>query len=489
MYPIIRFCKTFFFALLITFFSAASALAISLSGTTDIHDPSTIVKDGNTYWTFGTGGGASNFPINALYSTDLINWKRGPSPIPANTYPSWISNKVPGFDGNFWAPDVIEMNGKFYLYYSAFSSTSGMRSAIGVMVSSSLNNPSWQDLGMVVSTADEGTLSGQPVNTIDAGLYRDAQNNVWMVYGSHYAGIFVRQINPSTGKLMNSTRYPVVGNIYAWHEYEAAQVKYINGYYYMFVNLGECCLGNQSNYYIVTGRSSSPTGPFLDKNGKSLWNYGGSAILISDGNYIGPGHFGYFYNNGQHLASIHYYDGTTSTGWPARLDLLQMTFSGGWPVLSRNFSVKSDSNARVNGTYRITPAHSGKSLDVENCGVAAGTNLRQWSWINNNCQKFIITRVDDVWHRISPVSASGLAFDVDSYSTADGANLMLWNNTNTHNQMFRFQSAGSGRYRIINRNSEKCLDVAGNSTADGANVNQWQCLANATNQMFSLQAQ
>ncbi len=131
-----------------------------------------------------------------------------------------------------------------------------------------------------------------------------------------------------------------------------------------------------------------------------------------------------------------------STGWPARLDLLQMTFSGGWPVLSRNFSVKSDSNARVNGTYRITPAHSGKSLDVENCGVSAGTNLRQWSWINNNCQKFIITRVDDVWHRISPVSASGLAFDVDSYSTADGAN-----------------------------------------------VNQWQCLANATNQMFSLQAQ
>ncbi len=465
------------------------ASAITLSGTTDIHDPSTIVKDGNTYWTFGTGGGANNFPINALYSTDLVNWKRGPSPIPANTYPAWINNKVPGFDGNFWAPDVIEMNGKFYLYYSAFSATSGMRSAIGVMVTNSLNNPNWQDLGMVVSTVDEGNLNGQPVNAIDAGLYRDAQNNVWMVYGSHYAGIFVRQINPNTGLLMNTTRYPVVGNNYAWHEFEAAQVKYINGYYYMFVNLGECCQGNQSDYYIVTGRSASPTGPFLDKNGKNLWNYGGSTVLISDGNYIGSGHFGYFYNNGQHLASIHYYDGTTSTGWPARLDLLQMTFSNGWPVFNRNFPVKTDNNARITGTYRITPVHSGKSLDVENCGVANGTNLRQWSWLNNNCQKFIVTRIDDVWHRISPVNAADKAFDVDSFSVANGANLMLWGFAGSHNQQFRFQAAGSGRYRIVNRNSEKCLDIAAAATGDGANLYQWQCTANSTNQMFSLQAQ
>jgi hypothetical protein len=115
--------------------------------------------------------------------------------------------------------------------------------------------------------------------------------------------------------------------------------------------------------------------------------------------------------------------------------------------------------------------------------------MRQWSWINNSCQKFIVTRVDDVWHRISPANASDKAFDVNSFSTADGANLMLWTYAGGHNQQFRFQSAGSGRYRIINRNSEKCLDIAGASTADGANLYQWQCVANSTNQMFTLQAQ
>jgi len=488
-------------AVVASFFCSLQTTAITLNGTTDIHDPSTILKDGDTYWTFGTGGGAATLPINALYSKDLINWQRGSSPIRPNTRPSWISSKVPGFDGNFWAPDLIQMNGKYYLYYSAFSSTSGMRSAIGVMVTNSLNNPNWTDLGMVVSTVDEGTLGGQPVNAIDAGLYRDAQNNVWMVYGSHYAGIFVRQINPSTGKLLNSTRYPVVGDSYRWHEFEAAQVQYINGYYYMFVNLGECCQGSNSDYYIVTGRSTSPTGPFLDKNGVNLWNYGGSNVLMSDGRYIGPGHFGYLNNNGQNLASIHYYDGNTSTGWPARLDLLQMTFSNGWPVFNRNFSLSTggsssssssgsgNTNATINGTYRITPVHSNKSLDVANCANADGTNVQQWSWLNNDCQKFRITTVDGIWHSISPVNASNKALDVDSFSTANGANVMLWAAAGASNQQFRFQSAGTGRYRIVNRNSEKCLDISAAATADGANLVQWDCIANSTNQMFSLQRQ
>jgi arabinan endo-1,5-alpha-L-arabinosidase len=470
-------------------FICFSTAAITLNGTTDIHDPSTIIKEGNTYWTFGTGGGADNFPINALYSTDLVNWKRGPSPIPANTYPSWIASKVPGFDGNFWAPDVIEMNGKYYLYYSAFSSSSGMHSAIGVMVTDSLNTPNWRDLGMLVSTKDEGVLEGQPVNTIDAGVYRDAQNNVWMIYGSHYAGIFIRPINQTTGLLANNDRFPVVGNNYKWHEFEAAQVQYINGYYYMFVNLGECCQGNNSDYYIVTGRSTSPVGPFLDKNGNDLWNYGGSTLLKTEGNYIGPGHFGYYYNNGQDLVSIHYYDGMSSTGWPARLDLLEMTFQDDWPVFKRNFNLKNDTNASINGTYRIKPVHSQKSLDIANCDTAAGTNVQQWLWMNNDCQKFNITRVEGVWHRISPINAPEMALDIDSFSTDNGANMMLWDYWGAPNQQFRFQAAGSGKLRIINRYSEKCIDIEAGSSADSANILQWQCVAGATNQMFQLEKQ
>ncbi|WP_456238817.1 pectate lyase family protein [Saccharobesus litoralis] len=149
----------------------------------------------------------------------------------------------------------------------------------------------------------------------------------------------------------------------------------------------------------------------------------------------------------------------------------------------------SSNNGTVNGTYRITPVHSGSALDVDYCGNTNGTNIHQWGWLNNDCQKFNISSVDGIWHRISPVVAPTLGFDVDSLSTSAGANIMLWDYWGGANQQFRFQSAGSGKWRIINRNSELCLDVAGNSANAGANLHQWTCISGAENQMFELTRQ
>ena len=144
------------------------------------------------------------------------------------------------------------------------------------------------------------------------------------------------------------------------------------------------------------------------------------------------------------------------------------------------------SNGTVNGTYHIRPVHSGKAIDVSNCGSGNGTNVQQWDWLNNPCQKWQITPVDGIWHRISPQVAAGKALDVDSFATNNGANIMLWDYWGGHNQQFRFQSAGNGKWRIINRNSELCLDVEGISTNSGANLLQWQCIAGNDNQVFEL---
>ncbi|MDO3382446.1 RICIN domain-containing protein [Gilvimarinus algae] len=453
--------------------------ALSLNGTTDIHDPSTIVKDGDTYWTFGTGAGASNFPLNALYSTDLVNWTRGPSPVPPNTYPSWINNKVPGFDGNFWAPDIIEMNGRYYLYYSAFSDATGMKSAIGVMVTDSLNNPNWQDLGMVVSTVDEPYSGGQPVNAIDAGLFRDANNNVWMVYGSHYAGIYMRQINPATGHLLNGNRYPVVGNNGAWHEFEAAQVQYMNGYYYMFANLGDCCAGNASNYYVVMGRSTSPTGPYRDRGGVDMWNYGGSTVLATEGIYIGPGHFGYLNNYGQNLATFHYYDGTTANGWPARLDIMQINFSNGWPSFTRNFSLVDEPNGVLpNGRVSFSSVHSGKLLEVASGSHDDGANVVQWEDNGSANQQWDIVNLNNGYYSIR-AAHSGKSLDVYEWSTEDGGEIRQWAYLGGENQQWQIVDEGNGNYGIISRFSGKALDVFEFSTADGGDIRQWEYWAGA----------
>ncbi|QJR82270.1 pectate trisaccharide-lyase [Alteromonas pelagimontana] len=154
-----------------------------------------------------------------------------------------------------------------------------------------------------------------------------------------------------------------------------------------------------------------------------------------------------------------------------------------------NGNSSSQHNSIVSGTYRIAPVHSGQTLDVTNCASVNGVNVRQWSWLNNECQQFIITPVDDIWHRVSPVNAPNLALEVDSSSTTSGANVMLWEYWGGYNQQFRFQSAGNGKWRLVNRNSELCLDIEGASATEGANLIQWTCTAGRENQMFELISQ
>ena len=191
-------------------------------------------------------------------------------------------------------------------------------------------------------------------------------------------------------------------------------------------------------------------------------------------------------------SNTHVLGGSVSNGNPncqlVRTDSSSINVSGCDPV-GTTPGGGSSNNGTVNGTYRIMPVHSGKAVDVAACGNNSGTNIQQWSWLNNDCQKFIIQPVDGIWHRISPVRAPNLGIDIDSGSSNNGANAMLWNYWGGQNQQFRFQSAGSGKWRIINRTSEKCLDVEAISSADGANIVQWDCIAGNNNQIFELISQ
>src|SRR4051812_5348398 len=85
----------------------------ALSGDIRAHDPSAIIKDGNTYWMFSTGEG-----IRATWSSDLYSWKSGIKTVfPKGVWPPWINQYVPNFAGDFWAPDIVFANGRYYLYY------------------------------------------------------------------------------------------------------------------------------------------------------------------------------------------------------------------------------------------------------------------------------------------------------------------------------------------------------------------------------------
>ncbi len=303
-----------------------------------LHDPGTVIKAGSFYYVYGDGQG-----IGAIFSTDLRNWNYTYPVFPGNP-PAWTTNAVPGFNGYFWAPDIVHLNGKYYLYYAA-SDWGTINSAIGLVTSPSLIAPTWTDQGKVIQSNPSGQTTTNTdltaYNCIDPSILVDTNGTLWMSFGSYSDGILVMQLDPVTGKRIapNSAITKVADNGASFfsNTTEASCLYQHGGYYYMFLNFGGCCAGISSTYNIRVGRCTSITGPYLDRNGVNMLNGGGSMFLESSGRFIGPGHAAVLNDNGTNWFTYHYYDG--NNGGAATLGVGRLTWSAdGWPVFTNDWS-------------------------------------------------------------------------------------------------------------------------------------------------------
>lgn len=338
--------------LAVVFFCLQSQAQVSsppLRGYLYVHDPSTIIQCRNRYYVFYTGQG-----IQSKSSADKVFWTPGPPVF--NTPPSWTTNAVPGFAGIFWAPDVLYFNNTYHLWY-AVSTFGSQVSAIGLVTNPTLNpsDPTyhWTDQGPVIQSTN-----GSPYNTIDPSFVWDASNNLWMAFGSYWNGIYMVQLNATTGLRISPTspNYNLAYN----SSIEASYVYKRGGYYYLWANWGSCCDGVDSTYNIRMGRATSVTGPYLDQNGVSMVNNGGTLFQEATGKFTGPGHVGILETNGNTWWSYHYYDANAWApqygvyGQPAlSVEPLSWT-SNNWPVFSNNWSAiyHFQSDARDdNGQY------------------------------------------------------------------------------------------------------------------------------------------
>ncbi|WP_141208680.1 RICIN domain-containing protein [Streptomyces griseorubiginosus] len=82
---------------------------------------------------------------------------------------------------------------------------------------------------------------------------------------------------------------------------------------------------------------------------------------------------------------------------------------------------------------------------------------------------------------------SNKVIDVSGGSLTAGANVIQWTDTGAGNQNWRFVPVGDGSYEIVSRNSGLLMDVSGASTADGASIVQSSDI-NAANQHWTLTA-
>ena len=237
------------------------------------HDPSTLIKQSNRYYYFMTSQ-------NLVYhwSTDLRNWNNYGEVFPSGP-PAWTTNTVTSFTGHFWAPDVAYFNGKYHVYYS-ISEWGTIESAIGLVTTPSLITPVWTDQGKVVQSALGAGNDTRSYNCIDPSILVETNGTVWMTFGSYSSGILVTELDPSTGLRMNTNTLVATqvannsGNRGWGSSIEGAFTYKHNGYYYLFVNYGGCCSGEDSTYNIRVGRSTSVTGPYLDKNGVNMRDAG-----------------------------------------------------------------------------------------------------------------------------------------------------------------------------------------------------------------------
>ena len=117
------------------------------------------------------------------------------------------------------------------------------------------------------------TTNSNDYNAIDPDLVIDANGAPWLSFGSWNSGIKLTRLGSNmkpTGTLFSIASRG--GGI------EAPNIVLRNGYYYLFVSTGTCCQGVNSTYQIRYGRSTSITGPYVDRSGVNMMSGGGTLL-------------------------------------------------------------------------------------------------------------------------------------------------------------------------------------------------------------------
>lgn len=229
---------------------------------------------------------------------------------------------------DFWAPDIIHQNNRYLLYYSVSSfgkNTSAIALASNKTLDPSSPDYAWTDEGIVIQSASKNDF-----NAIDPAVTPGKENRLWLSFGSFWSGIKLVELDPLTGKRKPDAP---IHSIARKREIEAPFIYHHNDHYYLFINWGFCCRGTNSAYNIRVGRSEIITGPYLDKGRRDLNEGGGTLLLDTEGDMIGPGHAGIIKVGDQHHLSYHYYD-ADQRGRPTLAIRPLHWDAQGWPTLS-----------------------------------------------------------------------------------------------------------------------------------------------------------
>ena len=319
-----------------------------------VHDPSIFKDDDGKYYTFGSHFDVAN-------STDLIrwtqNWGGGDNQKAANLYgsnPVWQTTLAAAFehvgtDNNnnpppsTWAPDVIKINGKYYMYYS-LSLFGSNKSYIGRVESDNITGPYSNSVEVVKTPAGGGSSP----NAIDPAIFYDKEGRLWMSYGSFFNGIYIFEMETSGARLgLPKTGQGNYGKR-IWNGNNGPEGPYIFynpeiDYYYLMVSHGSL----SEDYNMRAARSKNPDGPYLDIRGRDAGSVNASGNKLA-GNYkfagasrgyAALGHNSVLKEGGKYFVIYHtrYQSGATGVSGNHNQFVNQLFFNkDGWPVMAPN---------------------------------------------------------------------------------------------------------------------------------------------------------
>jgi xylan 1,4-beta-xylosidase len=320
----------------------------------DYPDPS-VIRVGDEYWaTATTSEWAPLFPL--LRSRDLVNWEHVGNVF--QTRPDWAV-------GNFWAPELWEHKGKFYVYY--VGRQRGGPLSLAVATADKITGP-W---------TDHGPLIGQELGSIDAYPVADTDGTLYMIWKedgnsrNKPTPLWIQKLSPDGLKLEGEMK-ELFRNDANWENnlVEGPAVVRRGEHWYMFYAANACC-GRACSYGVGVARAKNLLGPWE--------KYPNNPLMLGNEKWKCPGH-GTVVRDAQGRDWFLYHAYATDTsiyvGRQGVLDLVNWR-ADGWPVINNGVGVSITATA-PNPNVRQQPL--GEFSD----DFTASKLRPEWQWPQNN---------------------------------------------------------------------------------------------------------
>jgi beta-xylosidase len=190
--------------------------------------------------------------------------------------PAWSS-------GNFWAPEISEHLGRYFVYYTA--RRKGGPLCVAVAAAAQPSGP----------YTDYGPLVCQEIGSIDAMAVTDEQNEMYLIWKedgnsrNQPTPLWAQKLNQEGTKLIGSKRELIRNDPKSWEGgvVEGAFILRRGEWFYLFYS-GNACCGRGCNYALGVARSrkllgpweKNPSNPILAANEK--WQCPGHGSIVTD---------------------------------------------------------------------------------------------------------------------------------------------------------------------------------------------------------------